>query len=68
MYNKEIVILKGQKKMNEPDKLLLDFSALSITAGAFFQLLPSITALASLIWVCIRIYETETVKKLFGKQ
>jgi len=54
--------------MNEPDKLVLDFGALGITAGAFFQILPSITALASLVWVCIRIYETETVKKLLGKQ
>ena len=54
--------------MNEPDKLMLDFGALGITAGAFFQILPSITALASLVWVCIRIYETETVKKLLGKK
>jgi hypothetical protein len=54
--------------MEEPDKLMLDFGALGLTAGAFFQLLPSITALASLIWVCIRIYETETVQKLFGKK
>ena len=54
--------------MNEPDKLMLDFGALGVTAGAFFQILPSITALASLIWVCIRIYETETVQSLLGKQ
>lgn len=53
--------------MQEPDKLLLDFGALGVTAGAFFQILPSITALASLIWICIRIYETDTVKKLLGK-
>jgi len=54
--------------MEEADKLMLDFGALGITAGAFFEMLPSITALASLIWVCIRIYETETVKKLFGNK
>jgi len=54
--------------MNEPDKLVLDIGALGITAGSFFQILPSITALASLVWVCIRIYETETVKKLLGKK
>ena len=53
--------------MEEPDKLILDFSALSVTAGAWLQLLPSITAGASLIWVCIRIYETQTVKKLLSK-
>ena len=53
--------------MGEPDKVFLDFSAMGITAGAFFQVLPSITALASLVWICIRIYETETVQKLLGK-
>ena len=53
--------------MEEPDKLILDFSALSVTAGAWLQLLPSITAGASLIWVCIRFYETQTVKKLLSK-
>lgn len=52
----------------DTDKTLVDISALGVTAGAFFQVLPSITALASLIWVCIRIYETETVKKLLGKK
>ena len=56
-----------KKIMEEPDKLILDFSALSVTAGAWLQLLPSITAGASLIWVCIRIYETQTVKKLLSK-
>ena len=49
------------------DKAILDIGALGVTAGAFFQILPSITALASLIWVCIRSYETETVKKILGK-
>tara|TARA_R100000005_G_scaffold90701_1_gene62335 strand:+ start:292 stop:456 length:165 start_codon:yes stop_codon:yes gene_type:complete len=54
--------------MMDADKTIVDIGALGITAGAFFQILPSITALASLVWVCIRIYETETVKKLLGKQ
>ena len=54
--------------MIDADKTIVDIGALGITAGAFFQILPSITALASLVWVCIRIYETETVKKLLGKQ
>lgn len=53
--------------MEKTDKLMLDYGALGVTAGAFFEVLPSITALASLIWICIRIYETETVQKLLGK-
>ena len=53
--------------MEEPDKLMMDIGALGITAGALFEILPSVTAIASLIWVCIRIYETDTVQKLLGK-
>jgi hypothetical protein len=54
--------------MQDGDKTVLDISALGVTTGALFEVLPSITALASLIWVCIRIYETETVQSLLGKQ
>jgi len=49
------------------DKTIIDLSALGVTAGAFVEILPSITALASLVWVCIRIYETETIKKLIER-
>jgi TctA family transporter len=52
----------------EGDKAIMDIGALGVTAGAFFQFLPSVTALASLVWVCIRIYETDTVQSLLGKQ
>jgi len=69
MYNKPIVVLiKEIKTMQDGDKAALDIGALGVTAGALFEVLPSITALASLIWVCIRIYETETVQSLLGKQ
>jgi hypothetical protein len=54
--------------MQELDKTILDVGAMGVTVGAFFQMLPSVTALASLIWVCIRIYETDTVKGLLGKK
>ena len=54
--------------MQDGDKAALDIGALGVTAGALFEVLPSVTALASLIWVCIRIYETETVQSLLGKQ
>jgi hypothetical protein len=68
LYNKPNIILDIRIKiMDEPDKLIMDVGALGITAGALFEILPSITAIASLIWVCIRIYETDTVQKLLGK-
>ena len=52
--------------MEEQDKIVLDGLAGSVTLGAFFQVLPSLTAFFSLIWVVIRIYETDTVQGLLG--
>jgi hypothetical protein len=68
LYNKQNITLDIRIIiMEEPDKLMMDVGALGITAGALFEILPSITALASLVWVCIRIYETDTVQNLLGK-
>lgn len=52
--------------MEEQDKIIFDGIAGSVTLGAFFQVLPSLTAFFSLIWVVIRIYETDTVQGLLG--
>ena len=54
--------------MKDVDKSVIDLGAIGVTTGALFEVLPSITALASLVWVLLRIYETETVQKLFKKQ
>jgi hypothetical protein len=44
-----------------------DYVFASITLGAFFNLLPHITAIAAFIWWIIRIYETETVRGFIDK-
>jgi hypothetical protein len=31
------------------------------------QVLPSIAAIFTIVWTSIRIYETETIQKLLGK-
>lgn len=54
--------------MTASDKVALDVSALTVTAATFFDVLPSITALASLIWVLIRIWETDTIKGFTGRR
>lgn len=53
--------------MTEETKQMLDVTAGGVTLGAFFSWLPEATALASLVWVLLRIYETDTVQKLLGK-
>jgi hypothetical protein len=52
--------------VEEQDKMIFDGIAGSVTLGAFFQFLPSLTAFFSLIWVVIRIFETDTVQGLLG--
>ena len=52
--------------MNDTVKHLTDAGAGVITVGAIVDWLPEATAILSLIWVAIRIYETRTIQKLFG--
>ena len=54
--------------MNEETKLGVDLIAGSITISALMQIVPAATAVLSLIWICIRIWETETVKKLTNRE
>jgi hypothetical protein len=54
--------------MQEETKQVVDVTAGGVTLGAYFSWLPEATAVASLIWVLLRIYETETVKKLLNKE
>jgi len=53
--------------VNEETKQMIDVTAGGVTLGAYFSWLPEATALASLVWVLLRIYETSTVQKLLGK-
>lgn len=53
--------------MNEEVKQSIDVVAGGVTLGAYFSWLPEATALASLVWVLLRIYETDTVQKLLNK-
>ena len=54
-------------KIEEPTKQIIDVSAGVVTIGAILEMVPEITAVLSLIWVVIRILETETVKNVINK-
>lgn len=54
--------------MTEETKQAVDVAAGSVTLGAYLSWIPEATAVASLIWVLLRIYETETVQGLLGKK
>jgi adenine/guanine phosphoribosyltransferase-like PRPP-binding protein len=53
--------------MTEEQKVLVDVAAGTGTAAAFMDMAPNAVALLTGIWVVIRIWETETVKKLTGR-
>jgi hypothetical protein len=54
--------------MEEESKQIVDLAAGGVTLGAYFAWIPEATAVASLIWVLLRIWETETVQKILNKE
>jgi hypothetical protein len=54
--------------ISEGLKTAVDTGAGAITIGAIFNWIPEATAILSLIWVVIRIYETKTFQKLKHKK
>lgn len=54
--------------MNEENKVIIDVAAGTGTFAAFIGMAPDIVAIATGIWVLIRIWETDTVKFLTGRK
>ena len=54
--------------MNEETKVVVDVAAGSVTVTAMMDIVPEATALLSLAWGCVRLWETETVKFLTGRK
>ena len=53
--------------MNDEIKTGLDLAAVAGGFGSWLALLPDIAALLSIAWLALRIWETETVKRLTGR-
>ena len=49
------------------EKDFVDWTAVTIAIGTLFEFLPAISALLSVIWLSLRIYETDTVQRLLGR-
>lgn len=50
------------------DKNVLDWSAMAISLGSLFEILPAIASLLSVIWLLLRIWESETVQRIIGRR
>lgn len=51
---------------NENVKAGLDVVSITTVVGTLAAILPPIAALVSIVWSCIRIYETKTVQRWLG--
>ena len=54
--------------MNEENKVIIDVAAGTGTFAAWMGMMPDIVAVATGVWVLIRIWETDTVKFLTGRK
>jgi len=53
---------------HETLKHILDGASLITVIGTLVEFLPAVSALLSIVWLAIRIYETETVQKLVNRK
>lgn len=58
--------------LSEPIKFTLDGTAVGTSLATFFSVItgfiPHLATLLSVVWLGIRIYETDTVQKILGKK
>jgi hypothetical protein len=54
--------------LTESEKVIGDIVSVGTVLGTLSGLLPAIAATITIIWTSIRIYETDTVQKILGKQ
>lgn len=45
-----------------------DVTSVGVVMAALVEIIPALAALASLVWACIRIYETKTVQRLLKRR
>ncbi len=53
---------------DEQVKTLGDAISILTVVGTLAELLPAIAAVLTIIWTAIRIWETDTVQRLLGRQ
>ena len=57
----------AHEQLTDATKHIIDTASIATAVGTMMQVLPAIAALFTIVWTCIRIYETKTVQKLLGK-
>ncbi len=53
---------------DEQVKQLGDAISIITVVGTLAELLPAVAAILTIIWTAIRIWETDTVQRIFGRK
>ncbi len=53
---------------HDATKHIVDALSVATVVGTLMEMLPAIAAVFTIVWTAIRIYETDTVQKLLGKE
>lgn len=56
------------ENLDETTRVGLDALSIFTVIGTLIDMLPSIAAVVTIVWTSIRIYETDTVQKLFRRK
>ena len=54
--------------VSEPTKHAVDLLSVVTVLGTLVDFLPAVAAAFTIVWTAIRIWETESVQKLFRKK
>jgi len=54
--------------LESADKHVIDAVSIGAMLGALTEFLPHMAAVFTIVWTGIRIYETETVQRVLGKE
>jgi len=46
---------------------VVDFTSIGVLLGSLVNILPAVAAIFTIVWTCIRIYETKTIQKWLNK-
>ena len=54
--------------MDDATKDIVDIAAASTALATLAAWLPPAASLLTIVWMCLRIFESDTVKNLLGKE
>jgi hypothetical protein len=57
-----------KQELSDSTKHVVDALSIATVLGTLMEFLPAIAALFTIVWTGIRIWETDTVKRLFGRE